>query len=472
MTRQGSLSERREFGRSLRKSVSRSAHEAIGQVDRDPVALLEQSSKGRVPRLVPLRYGRMLTSPFAFYRGSAIIQAHDLATTPHAGIVHQICGDCHLMNFGGFATPERQLIFDLNDFDETHPGPWEWDVKRLAASFTVAARHLGYKQGVADDIVFAMATSYQRRLAEYARLGALDTWYDKLTFDRIYAESNSEAGRKLNRRLAEKASRRGHEALLPKLGDKKDGRWRMYDTPPALFHIHGESTLFEPKDDWSRLDHWEALSDKLFADYLKTLSASHQLLLSFFTKQDLAFKVVGVGSVGTRCLVLLMVDALDNPLFLQIKEAVCSVLAPYVPAGKSPYKNEGQRVVAGQRMMQASSDHFLGWSVGPNGRHFYLRQLRDMKVSVELETMSQELVGLYGTLCGRALARAHAKAGGSAVEVSGYLGRSDQFATALVRYANAYADQVERDYESFRAACRSGRVMAQSEADFGADIRV
>lgn len=472
MPAQPTLEERFAEGRALRKQVLRSSHDAVGNTQRDPVKLLEASSVGRVDRLVPLRYGRMLTSPFAFYRGSAIIQAHDLASTPHTGLIQQICGDCHLMNFGGFATPERQLNFDINDFDETHPGPWEWDVKRLAASLTLAARHLGLKTGGADATVLAAIDSYQTWMTAYAGMGSLDLWYDKVTMENLYKRSTNAAARKLVAKGIEKAQRRTAENLLPKMGKKVDGKWVMDDVPPALFHVHGDSTLFGKDDDWTKLGHWTGLSSKLFKEYLGNLSPSHRQLLSYFSMQDLAFKVVGVGSVGTRCLVLLMTDAQDQPLFLQIKEAVPSVLARFVPAGKSAFKHDGQRVVAGQRMMQSSSDMFLGASTGPSGRHFYFRQLRDMKVSAEIETYDENLLGLYASLCGHVLARAHARSGGMAPQISAYLGQGQQFGQAILRYSKHYADQVQRDFDVFRAACRTGRLVAQTEADFGADIRL
>ena len=466
------VKQRQDHGRSLRKKAARKAHSAVGNVKRDPIKLLEASSVGRVARLVPLRYGRMLTSPFAFYRGSAIIQAHDLAGTPHSGLIQQICGDCHLMNFGGFATPERNLLFDISDFDETHPGPWEWDVKRLAASFTVAARHLGLQRGVADDIVFGAIQSYQLKMADYAELGALDTWYDKITYERIIGWLKSNADRELVKNRIARATQRTHDNLLPKVADKVNGVWQMKDSPPGLFHIHGNNTLFDAGDDWMKLGHWKTLSSKLYKDYLATLSASHQRLLGYFKIQDIAFKVVGVGSVGTRCLAILMVDAQENPLFLQVKESRKSVLAPYVPSGRSPYAHEGQRVVVGQRLMQASSDYFLGWAKGPSGRHFYLRQLRDMKTSPELETYSAKQVAVYARLCAWVLARGHARSGGNAPEISGYLGGGGQFAEAIVKYSNGYADQMEKDFEKFREACRSRRLTAKTEAEFAADFNV
>ncbi|KWR89761.1 DUF2252 domain-containing protein [Cupriavidus sp. IDO] len=463
---------RRDNGKSVRRHVPRGAHTAIGNVDRDPVELLELSSEGRVPRLVPLRYGRMIESPFAFYRGSAIVQAHDLAGTPNSGLHMQICGDCHLANFGGFASPERALIFDLNDFDETSFGPWEWDLKRVAASFIVAARHLRHSPGVADDLVYQLVRSYQSRMQSYAEMSILDTWYDRITFDRLLEEETSPVVQKRIRRGIERAADRTHESLLPKLAERVGDRWIILDAPPALFHVRGKQTLFDKDDDWMTKDDAEATAsvEKVFKEYLATLAPDRRELLSHFTRHDVAFKVVGVGSVGTRCLIQLMIDRHDKPLFLQVKEASRSVVARYF---KGPaVTHEGRRVVEGQRLMQAASDLFLGWGKGPFGRHFYFRQLRDMKLSPQIELMDAELLGKYAALCGWVLARGHAKAGGLAAEITGYLGRSDRMAETMVAYSNAYADQVEKDYERFVAACRSGRLEARTDADMAADFRV
>ncbi|XYI43789.1 DUF2252 domain-containing protein [Cupriavidus necator] len=466
----GTVEARRERGRAARQQVPRGAHEAIGNVDRDPVELLEISSQGRVERLVPLRYGRMIQSPFAFYRGSAILQAHDLAGTADSGLHMQICGDCHLANFGGFATPERALLFDLNDFDETSPGPWEWDLKRLCASFVVAARHLRHKSAVAEDMVREAVGSYQRRMLAYGEMGMLDTWYDRITFERLLEEDTLPEVQKRIRRGMERAADRTHESLLPKLAERIGDRWSILDAPPAIFHVRGEQTLFGPDDDWLAASDADLALDQAYQDYLSTLAADRRRLLGHFTRHDLAFKVAGVGSVGKRCLVQLLVDQHDKPLFLQVKEATRSVVARYFKS--APTAHEGRRVVEGQRLMQAASDLFLGWTKGPFGRHFYLRQLRDMKLSAQIELMDGELLGRYASLCGWVLARAHAKASGLAAEVSGYLGRSDRMAEAMVGYANGYADQVERDYDQFVAACRSGRLEARTDADMAADFRV
>lgn len=464
------LETRMAHGKSRRQNVPRRAHEAIGNVDRDPIALLEESSKGRVERLVPLRYGRMIASPFTFYRGSAIIQAHDLAGTPNSGLIMQICGDCHLSNFGGFATPERALLFDVNDFDETSPGPWEWDLKRLAASFVVAARHLRHSAAAAADLVFQVVTSYRNRMAEYAAMGILETWYNRITFERLLESTIDFDIQKRIRRAMERAAARTHESLLPKLTEHDGDRWRILDAPPAVFHVLGEHTLFDSDDDWLRVDDPAAMVEKGFNEYVSTLAPDRRHLLSHFKLHDIAFKVVGVGSVGTRCLTQLMIDTHGKPLFLQVKEASKSVVARCF---KSPaVSHEGRHVVEGQRLMQAASDLFLGWSKGPSGRHFYFRQLRDMKFSADIELMDANLLAAYGRVCGWVLARAHAKAGGMAAEISGYLGTSDRMAESMIAYSNAYADQVERDYDVFVKACRSGRLEARTDADMAADFRV
>jgi uncharacterized protein (DUF2252 family) len=466
-----SVEIRRTQGRAAREKVSRRVHEAIGDVDRDPVALLEANSVGRVKRLVALRYGRMLASPFAFYRGSAVIQAHDLAGTPDSGMPIQICGDCHLANFGAFATPERTLIFDVNDFDETAVGPWEWDVKRLVASLVVAGRFLGHGAPLAKDFAYAAAESYRERITGYAQMGALEVWYEKISFaDLLNNYTDPEVRRRLKRGI-EKAAQRTHESMLSKLAGLEGDKWRIRDVPPGVFHVKGEQTLLDPDDDFVRVVNGREAVEKVFNEYLTTMSSDRRELLSEFEYQDIAFKVVGVGSVGTRCLIMLFVDYCGKPLFLQCKEASRSVVAQFYKH-RSGIKHEGQRVVDGQRKMQAASDPFLGWSTGPFGRHMYLRQLRDMKLSPEIEVFSADLLRQYGALCGWVLARAHAKAGGNAVQLAAYMGKSDALSVSLTDYAVRYADQVEKDFDTFQHACRSGKLEARTDADFAADFAV
>jgi uncharacterized protein (DUF2252 family) len=464
------IAERQAAGRAARERSKRSSHRAIGDLDRDPVELLRQSSAGRVPRLVPLRYGRMGVSPFTFFRGSAILQAHDLGKVQDTGIVMPICGDGHLMNFGGFATPERELVFDLNDFDEVALGPWEWDLKRLTASLVVAARHMRLSRGTASDLVMSTVTMYRDWMQKYAECGALELWYDRITFDRMVETALTPERRRAVRRGMEKAASRTHENMLEKMADHTGDAWQIRDVPPGLFHVHGASTLFEPEDDWFKIGDWHKLIDTTYAEYLKTLTHDRRELLSHFEPQDLVFKVVGVGSVGTRCLVLLSTDHMGKPLFLQAKEARPSVVAQYFKA--TSLRHNGERVVRGQRALQAVSDIFLGWANGPSGRHFYFRQLRDMKLSANIEMFDNDLLDGYARLCGWIMARAHAKAGGKAIEISAYIGRGDQFAESLVDYAFAYADQVEKDYDVFLNACRNGDLEARTDEDMAADFRV
>lgn len=465
------IAEREARGRAAREHSKRSSHRAVGELHRNPIELLKQSSEGRVERLVPLRYGRMSVSPFTFFRGTAIIQAHDLSRVPDTGLTMPICGDGHLMNFGGFATPERQLVFDLNDFDEVATGPFEWDLKRLTASLVVAARHMRLSRGAAENLVMTAVTEYRDRMAQYAQCGALELWYDRITFDRMAETALTPERRRIVRRGMEKAASRTHENLLEKMAEHDGDRWTIRDAPPALFHVLGANTLFTPEETEAFKGHnWRKMLERMWGEYLKTMSHDRRELLSHFTVQDIVFKVVGVGSVGTRCMVVLNVDHMGKPLFLQLKEARPSVVAQYYKS--PPVKHEGERVVQGQRMLQAASDIFLGWANGPLGRHFYFRQLRDMKLSANIELFDTDLLEGYAKLCGWIMARAHAKASGQAIEVSAYIGRSDQFAESLAAYAASYADQVERDYDVFLKACRSGELEARTDEDMAADFRV
>jgi uncharacterized protein (DUF2252 family) len=385
----------------------------------------------------------MVESPFAFFRGSAVVQAHDLQGTPSAGILVQCCGDCHLMNFGGFATPERAMVFDINDFDETHPGPFEWDVKRLATSFVLAGRWLGFGKADTRRAVLAAVGAYREAQAQYARMSVLETWYAKNTFDQLLTEAGSDptiAG-KLNKDLA-KAGQNTSEHIYHKITTVAGGNPRIMDQPPLLYHGDASDSAIEP------------IVAKFFQDYRDTLSPERRVLFDRFQLVDVAHKVVGVGSVGTRCYVALFVDWQDKHLFLQVKEAGTSVLEGR--ACRSPYANQGERVVTGQRLMQSASDIFLGWTHGPHGRDYYVRQLRDMKLAADLRSLRPKFLASYARLCGETLARAHAKVGDAAM-IAGYLGASDNFAEAIRDYAVAYADQVEMDYEVFKGAVRSGR---------------
>ncbi len=464
------IQSRAADGRAWRVNVPRSAQAQTSLHDRDPIALLEANSAGRVRRLVPLRYGRMMASPFTFFRGSAVLQAHDLSNAPHTDTVMPICGDAHLMNFGGFATPERQLIFDLNDFDEVALGPWEWDLKRLTSSFVVAARHMRLDRYAASALVHTVVSSYRDRMHQYAGYGALELWYERITFDLMFETAVTPERRRAIRRGMEKAASRTNENIVQKMASFDGAHWIFHDTPPGLFHLFGPDTLLDSDDEWNELKTWEALVAHLFPQYLESLSHDRRQLLRHFTAQDLAFKVVGVGSVGTRCLVLLMTDELGKPMFLQIKEARRSVVNQFFSADR--LENEGERVVRGQRVLQAASDMFLGYATAPSGRHVYIRQLRDMKLSANIELFNNNLLDGYARLCGWILARAHAKASGKAVELAAYIGRSDRLCDALNAYAHSYADRVERDYDIFLDACRSGRLEARTDEDMTADYRV
>jgi uncharacterized protein (DUF2252 family) len=463
--------EREARGRAAREHSKRSSHRAVAELERDPVELIKQSSEGRLDSLVPLHYGRMAASPFAFFRGAAILQAHDLGKLHHTGLTMPICGDGHLLNFGGFATPDRQLVFDLNDFDEVSTGPFEWDLKRLSASLVMAARQMRLSRGTAENLVMTAVGEYRDRMAQYAKCGALELWTDRITFDLMSETALTPEARRTVRRGMEKAASRSHDNQLDKMAVHHGDQWTIRDTPPALFHVPGANTLLTPEETGSLIDgNWRKSLARMWGEYLQTLSHDRRELLEHFTVQDLAFKVTGGGSVGARCLVLLLADHLNRPLFLQMKEARPSVIAQNFPSVASG--NEAERIVQGQRMLQAASDVFLGWATGPLGRPFYFRQLRDMKLAANIDLFDSDQLDGYARLCGWSMARAHAKASGQAVEVSAYIGRGDQFAEALTHHATAYADQVERDYETFMKACRSGALHARTDEEMTADFRV
>ena len=447
-----SVDERMQAGKALRAQVPRDSHAAWKRPgDRqDPVALLQASDGDRLPELVPIRYGRMLQSPFAFYRGSAAVMAADLAGTPVTGQRVQACGDCHLMNFGGFATPERNILFDINDFDETLPAPWEWDVKRLVASFVLAARSNGLSDKVGEEAAVACARSYRKRLREYAGMHPLDVWYARVTAQDVMGMVPPAVQARLQSRLDKAAEGSGSEMEFPKLAGVVGGRTAIRDTPPLIFH-----------PETARAKDFDQTLDAVFAAYRETLSEDRRALLDRYRVVDAAIKVVGVGSVGRRCWIVLMMSATNDPLFLQFKEAVASALEPF--AGPSHHDHHGQRVVIGQRLTQPASDLFLGWVTAPNGRQFYVRQLRDAKIKPLVETFDAELMVLYAKLCGWALARAHAKSA-DVTGIAGYLGSGAQFDDAMGRFALAYADQAERDHAALKAAVRKGSVQVHTEA--------
>jgi uncharacterized protein (DUF2252 family) len=442
--------QRRERGRAARQKTPRSSHAAWAPAPErpDPVDLLEAQAKNRESDLVGIRYARMMPSPLAFMRGSAISMTHDLAGTPRTGIQAQLCGDCHLMNFGLYASPERTLLFDVNDFDETLPGPWEWDVKRLATSLVVAGRENGFDSADCRRAAREAVRSYRQRMAEYEEMGELEVWYSRVRADEIFDLISDSKTMRRARKAVSKARGRDSLQALSKLTGVVDGRRIIVDDPPLVVRVVEEGLRGQIND--------------ILQTYRSTLQDDRRHLLDQYRFVDVARKVVGVGSVGTRdYIVLLEGRDEDDPLFLQVKQAEASVLESYLP--KSSYKNHGHRVVAGQRLMQAASDIFLGWLRGPGGREFYWRQLRDMKGSVEVERLSPDGLTLYAGICGWALARAHARSG-DRVQIAAYLGKGERFDGAIADFANAYADQTERDHAALCAAVKSGKVASEAGA--------
>ena len=450
MDRENLTREKRlQLGKDLREKCSRSRHAEWTPSLRswNPIDLIETSNKGRIESLVAIRYQRMLESPFKFFRGAAIIQTRDLLNSPISGIIVQACGDCHLLNFGGFATPERNLDFDINDFDETFPGPWEWDIKRLVVSFVLAARELGFSKNIAEEAVRAATYSYRIRMSEFAGQSILERWYAKISIENLLEFFHNDKDfverlRKVERRAASRTS----ETLFPKITRTVKGHLKILDEPPLIYHFRKANQYLERLGTY--LD-----------DYKASLQEDRQKLFDHYRIEDTAIKVVGIGSVGTRCLVSLFLADGKDPLFLQTKEARRSILEN--PDRKSRYDNQGYRVIHGQRLMQAASDIFLGWFRSDSGHDYYVRQLHDMKISAQVENFKPQTLLSYAKMCGWALARAHAKVG-DAEMIAGYLGSKDKFDVAVVQYAKSYADQVELDFKAFKAAVRSGRLRAKT----------
>ena len=445
--------DRAAEGKALRDKVPREQHAQWkdGKGRADPIDILRKSDAGRLKDLVPIRYGRMLQSPFAFYRGASAVMASDLAGTPTTGLKVQSCGDCHLVNFGGFATPERDIIFDINDFDETLPAPGEWDVKRLVASIVLAARSIGLPDRTGRDCAEACARSYRERMRAFSRMDPLRVWYASITVEDVIANLDPSVQKRARKRIAKATEGSGSELDFPKLAGAVGGQFRIREQPPLIFH---------PEE--ARAPEFHEALQQVFRDYRKTLPDDRRMLLDRYHVVDAAIKVVGVGSVGRRCWIALLMSEANDPLFLQFKEAVESVLEPF--AGKSAYGHHGQRVVMGQRLMQPASDIFLGWVTGPNGRQFYVRQLRDAKIKPLVENFDAEMLNVYATVCGWGLARAHAKVSHVSAVISGYLGgSSDAFDKAMGAFALAYADQAERDHAALRAAVRKGKIAVYQE---------
>ena len=416
--------------------------------ERDAMATIVASNEGRIEELIPIRMGRMLASPFVFLRGSAAVMAGDLALSPQTGFVVQLCGDAHLANFGVFASPERRLVFDVNDFDETAPGPWEWDVKRLAASFVVASRGNGYTEATCRDMARFVGTSYRRWIRTYAGMRALEVWYSDIPIESIIERVERARRRAVMGISIADARRRNHLTALGKLSIKApDGSWLFRHRPPLLQRL--------PEDDPNR-----AAVPEVYRSYVRSLRADRRVLVEKHRLLDVAMKVVGVGSVGTRCYVALLKGPAGGPLILQVKEARAFVLAPYVPGHDR--RHEGKRVVSGQRVMQAVSDIFLGWTQSPtSGVEYYVRQLHDMKYSIDITGLRPGGMELYAEVCAWALARAHARSGNPAL-IAGYVGRGEVFDDALASFGAAYADQTERDHAALVKAVKAGRIPAET----------
>jgi uncharacterized protein (DUF2252 family) len=434
-----------ESGKNQRLQTPREAHEEMAPEKgrTDPVQLIIDSNIGRVEKLVPIRYQRMLTSPFAFLRGSALVMAEDLSKTPGSGIYVQCCGDCHLMNFGGYATPERNQVFDINDFDETLPAPFEWDVKRLAASIVVAGRYKGFSDKDNKKAAFSAVMTYTKKMREFSSMHQLELWYNRI--DEAFVIKMFASDKyfvKRVRAITEKAKARTHEYVFPRISEIQGGRRIIQDDPPLIYHPADSEQLIES-------------GFAFFEEYYQSLSDDRKALLERFKLEDIALKVVGVGSVGTRCLIGLFSVSEDDAIILQFKQANPSVLEKY--AGASIYKNNGERIVNGQRLMQTVSDIFLGWTKSKTGIEFYVRQLRDMKASAHIEEFTPRLLEEYASLCGWALAKSHSKAG-RAPEITGYIGKTEIFAESITRFAASYADRTEKDFYLLKEAAKTNRI--------------
>ena len=444
--------ERYEMGRQLRKTCPRSSH-ATWQASAkrpDPIDLLLASEKGRIPDLLPLRHGRMSRSPFTFYRGSAFNMASDLAGTPVSGLFVQACGDAHLCNFGGFATPERNIIFSINDLDETLPAPWEWDVKRLAASFVIACRNNNLGETAAREAAMECVRSYRVNMAAYSQMRILELWHISLTADMMISKlKDPKMVARGSKRVEKERGRSIAEDIFPQLVKGTGSSTYIKDNLPAIFHAEGHTPG----------EITEVVKDA-FALYRQTLPPVYSFFLERYVLKDVAIKVVGVGSVGTLCWVLLLMTPDGDTLFLQVKEARPSVLEPF--AGKSIYPNHGQRVVNGYRLIQPFSDPFLGWTKAKLGRHYFFRQLRDIKISMKVETFGKSEMVSYADWCGQAMALSHSRSGDAAM-LSGYMGNSETFDNAIAGFSFAYAEQNEKDYAALKRAIKEGKLVAQYE---------
>jgi uncharacterized protein (DUF2252 family) len=443
--------QRREEGKILREQIPRESHAEWEMAsDRiDPVKVIKESSKGRLQHLIPIRYGRMSKSFFTFYRGTASLMAMDLAKTPTSDIRVQACGDCHLSNFGLFATPERNLVFDINDFDETLPASFEWDIKRLAASFYIAALDNRFSEKDCKSITRSCVQAYREAMAKFSTMKVLDVWYSKFDVDALLASAPDAEAKRTRERIISEARANVADYVFPKITQVHDGSRRIVDQIPLVYHPPPEEKMPELTLDGLQM-------------YRETLPYERRLLLDRYHVEDVAVKVVGVGSVGTLCTIVLLMAEDDDPLLLQVKEARPSVLAPY--AGKSEFDHQGERIVVGQRLMQSASDMMLGWATGTGKfkRQVYIRQLRDMKFSLDISIIKPIQLSRYAEVCGWTLARAHARSGDASM-IAGYLGKSDTFDRAIETFSALYADQTKRDYELFLGAIESGEIKAEKD---------
>lgn len=446
--------DRRDRGKILREALPHRAHARfVPAPDRpNPVDLVEQGNAGRIKELVPLRHGRMLVSPFTFFRGTAQLMAYDLAQGATTKVKVQTCGDCHLLNFGAFATPERNIVFDINDFDETLPAPWEWDLKRLTTSFVLAGRDNGIKDKHNRAAAEILSASYRKKMAEYSKMSILDIWYDRFDWSKVAeATSDPDLQKRIKDRTQKAIKRNIRSYYFPKMTQATDGGVLIKDTPPTIYHLKG-----------GEFSDFKDQTLKALELYKESLQEDKRRLFDRYRLADVAIKVVGIGSVGTVCGVALMLAPDTEPLILQLKQAQQSVLEAF--AGKSEFANHGQRVVAGQRIIQSASDIFLGWTKMDDGKHFYIRQLRDTKVKLEPNLWDGVRLGEIAEVMGAVLARAHARSGDAAV-ISGYVGDEEGFDEAIGDYSMAYADQAEKDYELFAQAVKNGRLEAVTEAE-------
>jgi uncharacterized protein (DUF2252 family) len=452
-TGRGSIKSRIDMGKAARMENPRKSLAQFKVSKRDPIALLDASNAGRVPELIPVRYARMVANPFAFYRGAAPVMADDLAKLPHSNVEVQLCGDAHLANFGLFASPERHVLFGLNDFDETLPGPFDWDIKRLAASFVIAGRERGFSSYQQREAVRILCASWHKQIVHLSEMDTLDVWYRQFTADNMLAMAKSTVERKLEKITIKKAGKRTSREMETQSTDLVDGKLRIRDLPPLTYHYKATN-----RSEADKFDKWVR---QLFAAYRETLVEDRRALFDRYELVDAAVRVVGVGSVGTRCYIALFMADGESPLFLQVKEARASVLENYLT--KSEFANHGQRVVNGQRLCQSSSDIFLGWTeTKSSGFDFYVRQLRDMKGEFDFESFDLEGLNEYAESCGYAIARAMSKAGDPAL-IRGYVGKSKEFDRAMEDFAVAYADQNETDWSALKAAVKAGRVKVVQE---------